>query len=122
MGLFHSLPLPDRIPCPNNETLHKMEDIGFKILKDDYIVVRDISYVKYTMPYGWSLENDTMTNLHHYYFVDEHGFARVEIRGFWEMNLFDGIQKKLWISIVHNPHKFKPYRSFINDLNRNREH
>ena len=72
-----SLPLPDRIPVPYPRTKEKMEKDGITIISED-----GERYVKYTLPDGWKMVNDSVReDLPSFYIADDKDMTRYCIDG-----------------------------------------
>jgi len=99
------MPLPNRIPMPDDETLSKMEKLGFKIEPNSAVEISGKSYVEYVMPEKWSLKDNRLRyDLPNYYFVDQDGIAQFHVFGRWK----GGYDNDLSITSEKNPSKYKP--------------
>ncbi len=93
------LPLPERIPMPNDNLLEEMNSLGFTVNNNGK------PYVTYTMPTTWHLHNHSWRqDLPEYYFVDENNMARFCISGSWK----ETYDNELSITMVKEPFEYKP--------------
>jgi hypothetical protein len=77
MGI--ALPLPDRIPLPNNEQLLLLNEMGINIENNE-----SEQYVKYSLPFEWKMIDSSLTpDLPNFYILDDKYNKRVNIKGTW---------------------------------------
>jgi len=77
MGI--ALPLPDRIPLPNNKQLLLLNEMGINIENNE-----SEQYVKYSLPFDWQMINSSVDpDLPNFYIIDDKYNKRVNIRGTW---------------------------------------
>ncbi len=90
------LPLPERIPMPNDEQLQQLNEIGCTIILDAVITdntnnttntkpSRPSEYVKYNLPSGWKMvDSSWRRDLPDFYIIDDKQMKRVSISGSWK--------------------------------------
>lgn len=95
-----SLPLPERIPKPDEKTFAKMKDKNITVDMES----NDL-YVSYTLPLGWKMvDNSWRQDLPEYHIVDDNNLVHFSIFGAWK----ETYDNKLSIRAVENPHKLVP--------------
>jgi len=76
-----SLPLPYRIPNPDNRQRHLLNNLGIRIIDE----VPGESYVRYGLPSGWKMINDSVEYCQPSFFIiDDKTMTRVIIYGTWD--------------------------------------
>lgn len=79
---FH-LPIPYHIPNPDIHQKYLLNKFGIKLID---ATIND-SYVKYELPLGWSMVDDSkQANMPMFYIVDSKRYIRVLIYGTWNGN------------------------------------
>lgn len=94
------LPLPERIPLPNDErTKIALAEAGVRLHAED-----NARYVKYTLPEGWRLVDDSWRqDLPDYYLLDAENMKRFSIFGSWK----GAYDNALRIRVIKEPKLFK---------------
>lgn len=99
------LPLPERIPKPNPDTIRGRELLG--ALKQAGITI-DASpgeYVRYTLPHGWRMVDDSWRqDLPNFYIVDNTNMLRFSVTGAWK----GSYDNELNLKEVNPPRQFEP--------------
>ncbi len=77
-----SLPLPERIPIPNDTQLEQLNKMGCTVIEDDDC--RPSNYVKYILPSGWKMvDGSYRTEAPIFFIIDDKQMKRASIRGKW---------------------------------------
>ena len=79
-----TLPLPRRIPAPDDRQLIELTKMGIIILD------KNVEYVRYSLPDGWKMVDDTTyrEDLPVYHIIDDNSRIKVTISGVWKV-LYD---------------------------------
>lgn len=94
------LPLPQRIPCPDDKTLLCMNKCGITI-HDEY----DAKYLEYSLPDNWRMVNDSRReDLPRFHIIDGKNMVHFTIIGSWKGNY----DNELDILMVEEPYEYKP--------------
>ena len=97
------LPLPQRIPAPDDYTCKLMIEKGFTI--GDAIDIEHKSFVTYTMPEGWKfINNSWRQDLPQWEFVCPDGLVHFSVNGAWKGSYDNDIT----LSALMIPRKFDP--------------
>lgn len=97
--LIKPLPLPERIPVPEDDVLKAMQDVGVKLY------INGEPYIQYSLPAGWKTVDDSVEEDHpDFTIVDDNGQSRFQIYGSWKGNYEN------WLRCVHI-HPPKEYKS-----------
>ena len=90
------LPLPERIPRPNETMLKSMQQSNIQVNMSD-----ESSYVTYTLPSGWNIVNASWRqDLPNWHIIDEHNIIQYSISGAWketydnDIKLYNGSKTK----------------------------
>lgn len=74
-----SLPLPERIPLPKGALRDELELAGITFIEGAG------KYVNYTLPDGWSLQDQShRADIPEWFMVDNEGMCRAFIHGTWK--------------------------------------
>lgn len=93
------LPLPKRIPFPDNETRELMKDAGINFSETDS------SYVSYTLLIGWRLvDHNHRSDLPSWKCVDNNDMVRFTVTGSWK----ETYDNELYLNWYTNPIKHDP--------------
>jgi len=85
------LPLPEKIPQPNEEILTSMKNDGINILGEP-----QDEFVKYSLPEGWKMRDvSERQDLPNYYIVDENDNAKYSIDGTWKGSFDNYLELKI---------------------------
>ena len=100
------LPLPKRIPMPDDEQLLDLQRMGITIVEED--TGPDNAYVAYTLPKGWEMVDATegRKDLPKFYIIDDESMIRVVIRGVWKGSYHNELS--LYIRYDDNLEKWSP--------------
>lgn len=86
------LPLPERIPRPNETQLRSLELMGITVIEDEmkedldkHDKIIKSSYLRYTLPQGWKMVDASWRQeFPDYYIIDGNGMKRVSVGGSWK--------------------------------------
>uniref|UniRef100_A0A6C0C6X5 Uncharacterized protein n=1 Tax=viral metagenome TaxID=1070528 RepID=A0A6C0C6X5_9ZZZZ len=75
------LPLPERIPLPDDEDMLEFKKMGIEIVPED----PPQQYVKYKLPIGWkTVDSSYRQDLPCFYIIDHENMKRISIHGAWK--------------------------------------
>ena len=101
-----ALPLPERIPYPNEETLRAMKADGINVHEK----TSESKYVTYSLPPGWKMVDDSLRqDIPVYYILDEQDMRRYSVKGSWK----EIHENELFLSKVSMPEKHVPRKELV---------
>ena len=79
------MPLPERIPMPNDEQHLLLKSMGIEIIVPENDTEQKQQYVKYKLPEGWKMvDSSWRRDLPDFYIIDDESKKRISIFGSWK--------------------------------------